>query len=280
MADVSWLIRRLRAMSIPEVLWRLSQKSIQKQEDKRFNGFRIDVTSEVFNERLFSLTAYPERLHINLENKAFALNTAIHLLSGANYKEYKDKWNAGFQTENAWPNTFSYKLEYKQRDDIGDARTNWELNRHFQFALLAKDYAASGDTKYLVELESLFKDWNSKNPFLHGISWTSVMEVAIRCSNWCYAYGFLVHTKAPNDFLEQFRIGIFMYRKKLINLFQLSVRLRLFQHAFDFLQRKRLQNIIECPRFDRFDRRRNGIEPADNHHQRLDRHGGQVAQIL
>ena len=208
MADVSWLIRRLRAMSIPEVLWRLSQKSIQKQEDKRFNGFRIDVTSEVFNERLFSLTAYPERLHINLENKAFALNTAIHLLSGANYKEYKDKWNAGFQTENAWPNTFSYKLEYKQRDDIGDARTNWELNRHFQFALLAKDYAASGDTKYLVELESLFKDWNSKNPFLHGISWTSVMEVAIRCSNWCYAYGFLVHTKAPNDFLEQFRIGI------------------------------------------------------------------------
>lgn len=161
-------------MSIPEVLWRLSQKNIQRQEEKRFSGSRIDVTSEVFNEKLGSLTAHTEKLHINFENSSFALNTAIHLLSGADYKEYKNRWNAGFQTENTWPDTFSYKLDYKQRDDIGDARTNWELNRHFQFALLAKNYAASGNQKYLNELESLFKDWNDKNPFLHGISWTSV----------------------------------------------------------------------------------------------------------
>jgi len=208
MANVSWLIRRLKAMSIPEVLWRLSQKNIQKQEEKRFNGSRIDITSEVFNEKIGSLTAHLERLHINYENKTFALNKTIHLLSGADYEEYKDKWNAGFQTENTWPDTFSYKLEYKQRDDIGDARTNWELNRHFQFALLAKDYAASGNQKYLEELESLFKDWNANSPFLHGISWTSVMEVAIRCSNWCYAYGFLAHTKASEKFLEKLHIGI------------------------------------------------------------------------
>lgn len=208
MANVSWLIRRLKAMSIPEVLWRLSQKKIQKQEEKRFSGSRIDVTSEVFNKKLGSLTAHPERLCINYENRTFALNTAIHLLSGADYEEYKDKWNAGFQTENTWPDTFSYKLEYKQRDDIGDARTNWELNRHFQFALLAKDYAASGDQRYLDEFENLFKDWNKNNPFLHGISWTSVMEVAIRCSNWCYAYGFLAHAKASEELLERFRIGI------------------------------------------------------------------------
>lgn len=208
MANVSWLIRRLKAMSIPEVLWRLSQKNIQKQEKKRFSGSRIDVTSEVFNKKLESLTAHPERLCINHENRAFTLNTTIHLLSGADYEEYKDKWNAGFQTENTWYDTFSYKLEYKQRDDIGDARTNWELNRHFQFALLSKDYVASGDQKYLVDLEDLFNDWNSKNPFLHGISWTSVMEVAIRCSNWCYAYGFLAHTKASEKFLEKLRVGI------------------------------------------------------------------------
>lgn len=29
MAKVSWLIKRLKAMSIPEVLWRLSQKCIE-----------------------------------------------------------------------------------------------------------------------------------------------------------------------------------------------------------------------------------------------------------
>ena len=195
-------------MSIPEVLWRLSQKNIQKQEEKKFSNSRIDVTSEVFNEKNLSLEAHPERLFLNIENSSYSLNTVIHLLAGANYEEYKRRWNAGFQTENTWPDTFSYKLEYKQRDDIGDARTNWELNRHFQFALLAKDYTASGDEWYLSELELLFNDWNENNSFLHGISWTSVMEVAIRCSNWCYAYGFLSYAKAPKELLERLRIGI------------------------------------------------------------------------
>ena len=60
-------------------------------------------------------------------------------------KIIKKNWHAGFQTANQWPDEFSYFLDYKQRDDIGDARTNWELNRHFQFALLAKNYFVSHD---------------------------------------------------------------------------------------------------------------------------------------
>ena len=149
MANVSWLLRRLKAMSIQEVIWRLSQKSIQKQEEKKFGAIGWNVTASVFSEKLKNLKAYPERLHLNLQNDTFTLNTTIHLLSGANYEEYKYRWNAGFQTGNTWPDVFSYNLDYKQKDEIGDARTNWELNRHFQFALLAKDYAASGDDKYL-----------------------------------------------------------------------------------------------------------------------------------
>lgn len=82
-------------------------------------------------------------------------------------------------------------MNYKQRDDIGDARTNWELNRHFQFALLAKAYFVSGDRQYADSLEELFTDWNEKNSFLHGISWTSAMEVAIRCIQWTIALSFL-----------------------------------------------------------------------------------------
>ncbi len=197
MPNISWLIRRLKAMSIPEVVWRLSQKSIEKREQAAFKGKSRPITSAVFRPALAGLKADAGRLRLNGGNTAFACNTAIHLLSGADYEQYKKRWNAGFQTDKEWPDTFSYDLEYKQKDEIGDARTNWELNRHFQFALLAKDYAATGDEKYLKELTDLFADWNEKNPFLHGISWTSVMEIAIRCVNWIYAYGFLAGTKAP-----------------------------------------------------------------------------------
>lgn len=31
MADIMWLIRRLKAMSVPEVTWRVSQKLLQKK---------------------------------------------------------------------------------------------------------------------------------------------------------------------------------------------------------------------------------------------------------
>lgn len=217
MPNISWLIRRLKAMSIPEVAWRLSQKAIEKKESAAFKGQRRAVSSAVFNPALSALAPDADRLALNLDNAAFSCNTAIRLLAGADYAAYKKRWNAGFQTENTWPDTFSYELAYKQQDAIGDARTNWELNRHFQFALLAKDYAASKDEKHLRELEELFNDWNEKNPFLRGISWTSVMEVAIRCINWSYTFGFLSRAGAPKELLEALRVGILNMTEYIAN---------------------------------------------------------------
>jgi hypothetical protein len=209
MADIAWLMRRLKAMSIPEVAWRLFQKQIQKSEEKRFRSNKYSVVDELFDKKMEGLSLDADKMHLNLENRQYSLETSIPLLGGYDYGMYKEAWSAGFQTENEWTDTFSYSLEYKQRDDIGDARTNWELNRHFQFALLAKDYYASGEKKYLSELTTLFEDWNQKNPFLWGISWTSVMEVAIRCSNWCYTYCFLAKSNdVPKETLTQLQTGI------------------------------------------------------------------------
>lgn len=210
MADIAWLMRRLKAMSIPEVLWRVSQKKIQKKEEKRFRHCKCSVADKLFDKELEGFSLNANRMHLNLKNKRYSVETTIPLLGGYDYEAFKSAWSAGFQTKNEWPSTFSYSLEYKQRDDIGDARTNWELNRHFQFALLAKDYYATGDKRYLNELKMLFEDWNQNNPFLRGISWTSVMEVAIRCSNWCYTYCFLAMAKdcVPKELLKQLKIGI------------------------------------------------------------------------
>lgn len=209
MADIRWLMRRLKAMSIPEVTWRLSQKQIQKKEEKQFRTAKCSVTDRLFDRKLEGLAPDPGKMHLNLENREYSLATSIPLPGGYDYEKYKYSWAAGFQTENEWPEQFSWSLAYRQRDDTGDARTNWELNRHFQFALLAKDYYAAGDQKYLNELRSLFDDWNRKNLFLWGISWTSVMEVAIRCSNWCYTYCFLsAAADVPESLLKQLETGI------------------------------------------------------------------------
>ena len=102
MADFAWLVRRLKAMSAPEVAWRISQKAIQKSEENRFKSRKIAVTEILFNEKLSALQLDADRMHLNWDNKTFSLGTEIPLLGGYHYETYKKRWNAGFQTENNW----------------------------------------------------------------------------------------------------------------------------------------------------------------------------------
>ncbi len=201
-------------MSVPEILWRVEQRCLQIREEIRFREKR-PVTEEVFDRSGRTpdgqpLPLSPEKLFLNTQNRDFALRVSIPLPFPYRYENYRMWWHAGYQTTGEWPLVPSTKLDYRGMDRIGDARTNWELNKHFQFALLAKDYLASDDREwFLSELTTLFDDWNEKNPFLWGISWTSAIEIAERCLNWCLSYGFLTAAKSvPEELLIRFRNGI------------------------------------------------------------------------
>ncbi len=200
MGKISWYINRLRAMNVPEVGWRISQKLIQKQERKLFGSCMRNVGEEVWNPAFKGLVFDPDALGIHWHNTEYTVNTELHLLKGPDHDQ--------------WPMTFSYDLDYKQRDDLGDARTNWEKNRHFDWALLAKVYYVSKDETYLKELTEKVETWCKENPFLHGISWTSAMELAIRAINWMYALAFLRAAGADNEKLQNGAINMVDYLTK------------------------------------------------------------------
>ena len=189
-SKIAWYLNRLRAMNLPEVGWRISQKLLQRQERKIFGNSRISVGSEVFDSNLVGLKFDNKSIGLNFGNQHFGLNTEANLLKGPDFGQ--------------WPMTFSYDLDYKQRDDLGDARTNWEKNRHFDWALMAKAYYVSKDERFLQKLTDNVKAWCEKNPFLHGISWTSAMELAIRTINWMYALAFV---KAAGADISSLRVG-------------------------------------------------------------------------
>jgi len=223
MSKLQWYVNRLRAMNINEIVWRLDQKRIQREEKQRFGAKKISVASDVWNPRFRGLAFDCNALGINFGNKSYGTNTDIHLLKGADYDR--------------WPDEFSYSLDYKQRDDLGDARTNWEKNRHFQWALMAKAiFVESLDESVqrrdesvqrrdergekreecvqtreerrerrderLEELCNEIEEWMDKNPFLWGISWTSAMEFAIRSINWMYTLAFLSHLSSDTSRLS------------------------------------------------------------------------------
>lgn len=208
LCKLRWYINRFKSMEIKEVLWRVKQKKLAINEKKIYGDGEFTIISDLINKELSNLknTFNHNKLGFNTLNEKYTINNSIDLFNKFFYEKYKFFWHAGFNTENSWIKVFSYDLDYKQRDNIGDARINWELNRHYQLAILAKNYYITREEIYIDELKKLFYDWNDKNPFLIGISWTSVMEVAIRAFSWMIALFFLEESeiidKKINDDLK------------------------------------------------------------------------------
>ena len=209
---IKWYFNRLKSMDIKEVVWRVEQKTLEKKEKQIFNSSRPQVIDEIFNKELVRLKSNfkYENLGLNFHNNNYSISNKLWLFDNYIYDDVKNNWSYGFNTENNWPNIFSYDIDYKQNDEIGDARTNWELNRHFQFTILAKNYFITKDLEYYNELKVLFYDWNRRNTFLIGISWTSVMEIAIRAYSWIVTLSFLIaaNIEDSEDIINDLKFGI------------------------------------------------------------------------
>lgn len=222
MKDIRWLFNRLKSMDISEIMWRLQQKKVQREEYKELYLLHLPVTKIPLSTDLELLKSNVHRIPLNKENKNYTIFTNLDIFGTYDYQEYKKRWNAGYQTDNVWPDKeFSYDILISQREDVGDIRTNWEMNRHYQFACLAKNYYLTGNNFYLDELIELFEDWNKHNLFLHGVEWTSTMEVGIRALSWIYTYVFLFYAfekyeKLKPEILEDIRHGILVMAAYII----------------------------------------------------------------
>lgn len=209
MRDIKWFFNRLKAMSPEEIMWRVRDKYIQKQEYNKIYSLKKPVTDIALPSDIIHLHINIDKLSINWDNKKWTEFEGLDLFGVFDYRKYKNKWNAGFQTKGKWPEApFSPTIDISQRVDIGDIRTNWELNRHFQFAALAKSFYCTKEEKYFSELKELFINWNTHNLFLHGVEWTSVMEIAVRVNSWVYMFSFLKKAGCKDKILDKIEHGI------------------------------------------------------------------------
>ncbi|MFR2735666.1 MAG: alginate lyase family protein [Blautia producta] len=210
MGKLNWYISRLKAMDFHELIWRLKQKKLQKQEYKSLYLLNLPVIEIPLDEKIAKYTFDSSKMKINKNCINYKVFTDLDLFAGAfDYSKCKKRWNAGFQTDNVWPEKeFSYSISCGSRVDIGDIRTNWELNRHYQFSGLAKNYYLTKDKKFLKELSDLFYDWNKHNLFLHGVEWNSPMEIAIRVNSWVFSLAFLNMVDEKEDGLRMLKCDL------------------------------------------------------------------------
>ena len=211
MSRIGWYYERLKAMSLAEVVWRIGQKKdeitrLKKYEKKNFlitqedllGGSSMALSDRRFIPEAFYVDLWGERGYFGGFQDKFEFEYADMICEGninifGDMVKFKDgvDWMSAFSDKKRWPLEFSPKLEFRQRDDIGDARVNWELGRHFETSVLARAFYLSGNSKYMEVLKENFYDWVQKNPFMKGIGWTSPMEMAIRAYSWMWAYAFL-----------------------------------------------------------------------------------------
>lgn len=186
--SLTWYIKRLRAMSMGEIGWRFEQKILSSRERKGFSTRVAVYELDAFGE---APSADLSRLGLNYTNSKYSSGNEIELLGGFSYKNFRKRWHAAFQSPVDWPFRYSTEYSFGAEDVPGDIRTNWELNRHCQFVVLAKSFYVTNNQAYLAELSDLFIDWNDHNPFMWGPEWSSPMEESIRLINWLFAAAFL-----------------------------------------------------------------------------------------
>ncbi|RDD87060.1 alginate lyase family protein [Streptomyces parvulus] len=81
---------------------------------------------------------------------------------------------------------YAFGVPYRDEDVVGDVKQIWELSRHQYLTVLAAAYAVTGDERYAERVAGHLRSWWAANAPLHGVHWTSGIELGIRLLSWVW----------------------------------------------------------------------------------------------
>lgn len=96
-------------------------------------------------------------------------------------------WCYDFKNNYKWEKKFYKKISIVNKK-ISDIKIPWELSRFYHLITLGKAYLISNNIKYYEEFKGQILSWIEQNPLEYSVNWTCSMEVAIRATNWIFAY--------------------------------------------------------------------------------------------
>jgi hypothetical protein len=96
-------------------------------------------------------------------------------------------WHRDHNSGKATSRKMIQRIDYRDLAANGDCKEVWEPNRHHQFVILARAYAATRDLRYAESLVAQMSGWMDENPYGYGMNWRSPLELAVRMINWVFA---------------------------------------------------------------------------------------------
>jgi uncharacterized heparinase superfamily protein len=113
-------------------------------------------------------------------------------------------------TGRRWPSRHAKRIDYR-RDNVGDPKWIWELNRCQSLPLLAAAWLVSGDRRYALAAGDRLESWVDAHPPGRGIAWSNGFEAGIRAISLATA----VDALRGSEVLDADRLG-----KALASLWQ------------------------------------------------------------
>jgi len=183
---IGWLVNRLRCMSVAEVGYRMRQAATTRM-GRRMAG----RTAPAPLPRALTLSVHGAPALDPQEIEALLLDAdricAGHVVLFAERRfdvGVPTAWNRDPETGVTGPAIYAGDIAVTRREQVGDIKHVWELNRHLHLVRLAQAWTVGRDVRWLHALEQQLRSWLDQCPPLTGPNWTSSLELGIRLVNW------------------------------------------------------------------------------------------------
>jgi hypothetical protein len=108
-------------------------------------------------------------------------------------------WNRDCESGKSVPVTYAPRLDYRDADRVGDVKIVWELNRMQHLVRLGQAWLLTHDERFAREVVAQVRSWIAQCPHMHGINWTSAMEVSLRALSWTWAFEYILDWEGLDD---------------------------------------------------------------------------------
>jgi hypothetical protein len=180
-----WLVNRLRCMSVAEVGYRIRQAAVTRVAKR----LRARAAPPLPRARTFHVQGRPALAQAEREALLADADSicAGHVVLFANRRfdvGMPPVWNRDPDSGVMGPAIYAGDIAITNREQVGDIKHVWELNRHLHLVRLAQAWAVTKDVAWLHALQTQLRSWFDQCPPLVGPNWTSSLELGIRLINW------------------------------------------------------------------------------------------------
>lgn len=222
-----WLYNRLKAMTPQEVFYRINKTSKHKTDKIKYRKNLLAYQLVDDNIDLKKVYKNLNNIFHKIDYSSVEIKDYFHTFNDKVEFCNKYQWHNG--TEGMWnSNQYSYDIEFKNTDTVGDIRYTWEINRHQFMPYLASIYIKTKDEKYLDLLKNSFEDWMGNNYFLKGVNWSSPMEIALRAYQWLIVLYLL-------EDVDDFRFKEILSKSIIVSIEYVTKNLSLYSSANNHL---------------------------------------------